>query len=68
LTWLVKGDHNTKFFHAQASERKKRNTVKMLKDGGEAAGKLLKTFIANQYQQLFMTIAGTNAEEVLDCV
>jgi hypothetical protein len=32
------------------------------------AGKLLKTFIANQYQQLFMSTAGTHAEEVLDCV
>jgi hypothetical protein len=69
-TWLVKGDHNTNFFHAQASERKKRNTINKLKDEGgrEVAGKLLKTFIANQYQELFMSTAGTHAEEVLDCV
>jgi hypothetical protein len=48
-TWLVKGDHNTKFFHAQASERKKKNTINKLKEeeGGEVTGKLLKTFIAN---------------------
>jgi hypothetical protein len=40
------------FFHAQTSERKKRNTINKLKDEGgrEVAGKLLKTFIANQYQ------------------
>ena len=28
----------------------------------------LKTFIANQYQQLFMSSAGTNMDEVLACV
>jgi hypothetical protein len=31
-------------------------------------GKLLNTFIANQYQQLFMSTAGTHTEEALDCV
>lgn len=31
-------------------------------------GKALKTFIANQYQQLFRSSAGSNIEEVLDCV
>ena len=37
-TWLAKGDRNTKNFHAQAAERKKRNTIKKLKveGGGES--------------------------------
>jgi hypothetical protein len=33
-TWLVKGDQNTDFFHAYASERRRRNHVKKLKDDG----------------------------------
>lgn len=32
------------------------------------AGKHLRTFIANQYQQLFMSSAGSHIEEVLGCV
>ena len=31
-------------------------------------GNHLKTFITNQYQELFMSIAGTHVEEVLECV
>lgn len=34
--WLQKGDRNTKFYHAYASERKRRNRIKKLKvEGGE---------------------------------
>jgi hypothetical protein len=74
MNLLTKGDWNTKFFHAQASERKRRNYVKKLEDkgGGSVQGKYLKSYIANHYQQLFLSYIGADSrlcvEEILDCV
>lgn len=69
-SWLIKGDRNTKIFHAQATERKKRNYVRGLKDedGREVTGEQLKNFVANQYQQLFQSSAHDSAQEVLESV
>ena len=51
ISWLKEGDRNTKYFHRQASDRKKKNGIKGLKDGSrrwytnqEDVGK-----IANKY-------------------
>ena len=46
------------------------NTINKLKDegGGEVAGRFLKSFIANHYQQLFLSTACNHVEDVLDCV
>lgn len=68
--WLTKGDRNTKYFHACASDRKRKNYIKRLReDGGEVvAGKRLKSFIANHYKNLFSSCAGQRAEEVLQAV
>jgi hypothetical protein len=67
---FIKGNQNTDFFHAQASERRRRNKIEKLKEdgGGEVAGKHLKAFIANQYQKRFFSTVGTHVEEVLVCV
>ena len=70
IAWLTKGDRNTKFFHAFASERRRRNFVRRLKEdgGGVVEGKHLKGFIANQYSQLFQCCAATQMDRVLNCV
>lgn len=55
IAWLTKGDRNTKIFHAQASEKRRRKFVTKLEDegGGTVQGPHLRTFITNHYQQLF---------------
>jgi hypothetical protein len=74
IAWLTKGDRNTKFFHAQASERRRKNFVKKLEEdgGGTVEGKHLISFTTNQYQQLFLSFVGPESDacivEVLDCV
>jgi hypothetical protein len=70
IAWLLKGDRNTKFFHAYASKRRRKNTIKQLKeDGGIVVeGERLKLFVANHYQNLFMSHAGNQCHEVLRCV
>jgi hypothetical protein len=69
-TWLLKADQNTSFFHAFASKRRSKNYVTKLVDdyGNVVAGEQLKSFIANQYQNLFMSHAYSSFDEVLNCV
>lgn len=69
--WLHDGDRNTSFFHACASERRRVNLIKSLKndEGGVVEGEEeLRTFITNYYKQLFSSRAGTRADELLDKV
>jgi hypothetical protein len=69
--WLEKGDRNTSFFHAQASERKRKNTIKKLKgeDGVEVEGEEgLKALVTNYFSSLFTPMAGVDVERVLETV
>lgn len=67
--WLIKADQNTKFFHAAASERRRDRIKKLIdEDGREVEGGRLKKFIANQYKNIFLSHAGSQADDVLCCV
>ena len=68
VKWLQAGDRNTSFFHAFASERKRRNTIKRLKrDDGSLIDNVeqLKEHIANYFFSIFSSTTGQNNEEVL---
>uniref|UniRef100_A0A8R7PKG3 Endonuclease/exonuclease/phosphatase domain-containing protein n=1 Tax=Triticum urartu TaxID=4572 RepID=A0A8R7PKG3_TRIUA len=60
VNWLQKGDRNTKFFHAQASERRRINMIRSLKreDGSVVEGEEEIGFITNYYKSLFLSSAG----------
>jgi hypothetical protein len=71
VQWLEKGDRNTSFFHAHASERKKKNTIRRLKgddrvvvEGEEG----LKALITNTFSSLFTPMAGADVQRVLEAV
>lgn len=69
--WLKFGDRNTQFFHAQASERKRKNVIKKLKkeDGSVVEGEEeLGLFITNHYKSLFTSSAGVIDDQLLSCV
>lgn len=71
VKWLHDGDKNTSFFHAFASERRKRNTIKRLKreDNTWVEGEEpLKEHIANYFFNIFSSMAGKDNEEILHVV
>ena len=49
---------------------KRKNYIRKLKneDGNVVAGEEPKSFIANQYQQFFLSRVGNQCDELLDCV
>ena len=67
--WLRNGDRNTKFFHAFASERRRRNIIKkIIKEDGSVVmmeGELKET-ITNFYKLLFHSNAGTRYDEIMN--
>ena len=68
---MKEGDRNTKFFHAVASARKKKNHIKALRreDGVEVREeKELQEVATNYFLDLFSSSAGTRTAELLDHV
>jgi hypothetical protein len=57
IQWLSEGIRNTSFFHACATQRKKRNKIKKLKreDGIWVEDHNLCNYIATQYRALFQS-------------
>ncbi|CAM8967066.1 unnamed protein product [Rhodiola kirilowii] len=70
VLWLNQGDRNTKFFHARASHRKKRNWIHSLKDGqgiNQSDEKVKRRIVADYFQGIFSsnTEAGRGGGEDL---
>jgi hypothetical protein len=71
VTWLEKGGRNTSYFHACATERKKKNAIKKLKgeDGVAVEGEEgLKALVTNYFSSLFTPMAGADLRGVLDSI
>ena len=69
--WLKNGDRNTKFYHAFASERRRRNRIKKLvrDDGGTVEDEQgIHNLITNFYKDLFCSCAGNRYDELLSQV
>uniref|UniRef100_A0A2N9FPX8 Uncharacterized protein n=1 Tax=Fagus sylvatica TaxID=28930 RepID=A0A2N9FPX8_FAGSY len=67
-TWLKDGDRNTKYFHGRASQRKRRNTIKGVRDQAgiwhENEVQVARVFL-EYYRTLFTTSNPSNIEEAV---
>ena len=67
-TWLKEGDRNTKYFHGRASQRRRRNTIKGVRDQAgiwqENEGQVAREFL-EYYRSLFNTSNLRNIEEAV---
>lgn len=71
VLWLKNGDHNSKFFHQFASERRTRNKITRLvtEEGGVATDEgEMRVLVANYYNHLFESHAGDRIDELLQHV
>lgn len=71
LNWLQNGDKNTKCFHAQASARKKMNTIKGLVDMHgflKASQEEMEEVATHYFKELFTSANPVDFAQILDAV
>jgi hypothetical protein len=69
--WLRNGDRNTKYFHACANQRKRRNTITAIQDvDGQEFTSLegIERAFINYYQKLFTSEANPQAENCTEAI
>lgn len=68
VLWLSEGDKNTKFFHSHASERRRVNKIKSLKneDGRVVKSEREISRVATDYFSRLFMIQQQESEELLD--
>lgn len=70
-TWLVSGDRNTGFFHAEASNRFQRNTIKGICDEIGAWHKedvMVENIVVGYFISIFQTNEQCDAIEVVEAI
>lgn len=71
VQWIKHGDKNTKFFHGTATQRKRRNFIKGLKDNvgvWQTDGGRVSKMLIDYYTSLFASSNHQNLESILDGV
>ncbi|XP_073360453.1 uncharacterized protein [Aegilops tauschii subsp. strangulata] len=71
VDWLKAGDHNTEFFQARASARRRRNRIhSLLREDGSTCNSQgqIKGLVQSYYEKLFTSEPRPTADEVLEAI
>ena len=71
MSWLKYGDRNTNFFHSKASQRRRRNFIKGIKNANGVWVEEVDDVVdvaANYFMDIFTASIGDKMEECLNAV